>query len=177
MSTDWGGGRQVGENLGLFFVKQKEDTLMPWSYIAIPTRKPETPLLKPHIRPPLYILLSQFQYFTVNSPWNPKQKTAGSNIEALSTSALAFFIGIVEHKLTTELIFHEIHLCADECHNGLVVNHHLDAFLIDHLVEFLDLLLPDVVHVVAQARTALLAEAYLYADLDQGTRTSELSFF
>ena len=110
-------------------------------------------------------------------PLKSQTKTAGSNIEALSTPALALLVGIVEHELAAELVLHKIHLGADEGHNGLVVNHHLDAFRLHHLVELPDLLLPDVVHVVAQARTALLAQAYLDADLDRRSSTNELSFF
>ena len=68
MLLDCGRDRQGEEKSGLFFDKRLEDTLMFWSYMDIPMRKPNAAPIQPHNHAPLSFLLQQVQYFTVNSP-------------------------------------------------------------------------------------------------------------
>jgi hypothetical protein len=96
-------------------------------------------------------------------------------VETFTATAASLLVGVVEDELAAELVLLEGHFCADEGHDGLAVDDHLDASFLDHLVELLYVLVADVVHAVGQTRASLLGQTDLHAHLGHQNVTNSLS--
>ena len=85
-------------------------------------------------------------------------------MEALSASARALGVGIIEHKLTFYLIIDEVHFHADHEHQRLRVDDHAYILFFNNLIQFLDLFRRlTIVQDVAVPVAATAADAQLYS--------------
>lgn len=80
-----------------------------------------------------------------------------SHVEGLAAAAAPFFIGIDEGEAAFELLLDEIHLRAEQEHDGLGVDQHLDSFILHHLIVFVYVI--GIFDGVGQARAAARADA------------------
>jgi len=82
-------------------------------------------------------------------------------MKASATSAFPFLVRIVENELTANLIFSEVHLSTDHCHQSFTIYYYLQSLSFDNLIELFDLLLLYIVHVICKSITSFFAERYL----------------
>lgn len=72
-------------------------------------------------------------------------------METGSATAPSLLVGVVEDEFAAELVFLVGHLSADKGDEGLAIDDHLHPFLLHHFIEFFDLVVADVIHIVAEA--------------------------
>ena len=81
-----------------------------------------------------------------------------------STTATApFFIRVVKHELTADVVLNIAHLCPNNCHQSLTINDYLDSLLLHNLVKLAYTSLVNVVHLVSEAVAALFSKTYFNA--------------
>lgn len=90
--------------------------------------------------------------------WRTEKRTISlSKADALAASARLHHVGIVEDELGRQSVLLPVHLGANDAEEGLAVDEHLYAILLDTLVKLASLFRLDVFEVVAHTRTALVA--------------------
>src|SRR5688572_7085653 len=91
--------------------------------------------------------------------WVRKRTEAACRLygERLAAAAPALLVGILEGEAGVELVFHIVHLAAEQEHGGGGIDEDGDALLLDHVLEFLAVL--GVFDDVGKAGAALLLDA------------------
>src|SRR3954465_1057193 len=83
-------------------------------------------------------------------------------VERLAATAAAFFVRIAEDKAGLQLLLDIIHLGAEDEHDGLRIDQHRDALVLDDFVELA--LFVGVFERVAEAGAAARPDADAHAD-------------
>ena len=84
-------------------------------------------------------------------------------MEALSAAASTLRVGVVKDELALDLVVYEVHLCADDEHECLLIDDHTDALVLYHFVQLANLLFLHVVHHVGVPIAPTSAHVYLHS--------------
>lgn len=79
-------------------------------------------------------------------------------MKTLPTSTSPLLVRIIENKLTAELTFYVIHLCAHKCHEGFAVNDYFVVIFFDYFIKFICIL--NIVHCIGETIATLFSQTY-----------------
>ena len=86
-------------------------------------------------------------------------------METFPASTFAFLIGVVEDKLTGELILNEVHLSSDEHHESFVINDQLKIPTVNNFIELV--MFCGIVHGVAEPIATSFGNSYFNPNLNK----------